>query len=167
MAQTKFFLHVFAIGKNTTNLYHKYQDFSTGAWTEWILRAAAFNGTWDSDPAAGVNLDGRVEVFIRYSTNLDLWRIYQLDPLDATQWSVAEEASCVDMDGCAVKKGPYWNTQPVFPTSDVQVLNDPADGRLQVFYRGFDGALYKVAQTVISNSTAPYGPPQRFDSIFE
>jgi hypothetical protein len=43
---------------------------------------------------------------------------------------------------CAYPAPNYWNTQPIFPTSDITVLNSPKDGRIQLFFRGFEGHMY-------------------------
>eukprot|EP00455_Lapot_gusevi_P023491 TRINITY_DN243_c0_g3_i1.p1 TRINITY_DN243_c0_g3~~TRINITY_DN243_c0_g3_i1.p1 ORF type:complete len:200 (+),score=70.04 TRINITY_DN243_c0_g3_i1:54-653(+) len=165
IAQNAFNLHLFARGKDGI-LYHRYQDYKSGNWSDWLVRAVATNGTWDADPAVGVNQDGRIEVFIRYSENLDMWHFQQIDPTNPEQWTPAIESSCVDMAGCAHKHGPYWNTQPVFPTSDATVSLSPFDGRMQLFYRGFDGALYVTSQKVAGDPTS-YSPPTRYDVIVE
>jgi len=157
-------IHVFALGKDG-GLWHKYQAVNE-SWTDWILRAKADDGVWDSDPACGVNKgDNTVEVFIRYSRNLDLWQMYQLDARDPTQWSVARESSCVDLPCNNTGSKTFWNTQPIFPTSDISVVSDSSSGQMSLFYRGFDGGLYVVKK---KESTAhSYWPPSRFDVIIE
>jgi len=157
-------LHVFALGKDG-GLWHKYQVVN-GSWTDWILRAEAIDGVWDSDPSCGVNKDDNtVEVFIRYSRNLDLWQIYQLDARDPTQWSIARESSCVDLPCNNTSHLTFWNTQPIFPTSDISVVSDSSTGQLSLFYRGFDGGLYVVKKK--DSQTHSYWPPSRFDVILE
>jgi len=166
-ALTKQYMHVFALGQDG-NLYHKYMDtsLSTEKWTDWILRAVAVNGTWNSDPCVGVNADGSIEVFIRYSTNLDLWQIYQADPADPNNWSVPREAACPTPPNCQQPLTTwYWNIQPSFPTSNCQIVPDLTDGRLQVFIRGFDGGYYVFRQTAVNSHQ--YVPPHRFDTIME
>jgi len=157
-------LHIFALGKDG-GLWHKYQAVNE-SWTDWILRAQAVDGIWDSDPSCGVNTaDDTVEVFIRYSRNLDLWQIYQLDARDPTQWSIARESSCVDLPCNNTSGKSFWNTQPIFPTSDISIVNDPLTGQISLFYRGFDGGLYVVKK---KDSVAhTYWPPSRFDVIIE
>jgi len=157
-------LHVFALGKDG-GLWHKYQEVNE-SWTDWILRAQAIDGVWDSDPACGVNKDDNtVEVFIRYSRNLDLWQLYQLDAKDPTQWSIARESSCVDLPCNNTSHLTFWNTQPIFPTSDISMVSDSTTGQLSLFYRGFDGGLYVVKKK--DNTAHSYWPPSRFDVILE
>jgi len=167
IAVTAHYTHVFALGKEGA-LWHQYKTTGSADWTKWILRAKAVNGTWDSDPAVGVNSNGVVEVFIRYSTNLDVWQMYQTDPTNPEAWTEMREASCVDMAGCSsVPPGTkYWNSQPVFPTSDLTIVNSPIDGGLQLYYRGFDGALYMVQQGVPGVSDG-YTAPVQFQTIIE
>merc|ERR1711964_45507 len=114
----------------------------------------------DGDPEVAVNKDGRLELFARFHDNLDLWQMYQQNPKDPTDWSVPRESSCVDQNQTTSKwyclqpkSTQYWNTQPVFPTSDVNLLVSPVDGRLQLFYRGFDGRMYMSQQANTGNST--------------
>eukprot|EP00386_Alphamonas_edax_P005513 GDKI01017824.1.p2 GENE.GDKI01017824.1~~GDKI01017824.1.p2 ORF type:complete len:223 (-),score=74.47 GDKI01017824.1:19-687(-) len=158
---------------------------------------------FDADPAVGVNDDGRVEVFARYTTNLDVWQTYQLDPLDPTRWSNPRESGCIFVDPPAGPDGRksgggsggfiprdktkvgeekgedgtgvpdvfpecdsalYWNGQPVFPTSDLTVVQHPATRKLRMFFRGFTGQLYFLEQFESGNSTK-YSPPVMLDAI--
>lgn len=147
---------------------------------------------FDGDPAVGVNPDGRVEVFARYTTNLDVWQTYQLDPLDPSRWSNPRESGCIFQDPSEAAKDPngfipskptreeentsvpdafpecdsalYWNGQPVFPTSDLTVVPHPVTQRLRMFFRGFTGQLYFLEQMEANNSTK-YGPPVILDAI--
>jgi len=163
IANTQTAIHVFALGLDG-QLWHKFQMTNpAGPWTDWLLRATAPNGTWDSDPAVGVNTDDSIEIFIRESTNLDLWQIYQTDPTDPTAWAHPRECSCVDMGNCK-HPSEYWNTQPAFPTSDITILNDRNDGSIQLYYRGFDGALFVIGQ---HPGTHNYYPPKQFHTIIE
>jgi hypothetical protein len=166
-AQTKRFIHVFAIGEDRS-LYHKYvdlqQDPDMQQWSAWVQRSVAVNGTWEGDPCVGVNADGTVEVFIRYSSGLDLWQLYQKDANDPNSWSDARDCTCQSVPNCPQPWNDYyWNTQPVFPTSDCQVVPDPADGRLQVYIRGFTGEYYRVRQTAINSHN--YLPPESFGEL--
>jgi len=166
VAQTTSFIHVFALGADGA-LYHKYQPQGQqppANWTDWIMRSRAPGGIWDADPACGVDADGVTEVYIRYSTNLDLWQLYNTDVDDPNAWSTPRESACVSLPCNDTNPKDYWNTQPVFPTSDITLLNDPSDGHLDMFYRGFDGALYVCNQ---KPGTHQYTTPRRFDSIFE
>jgi len=92
---------------------------------------------------------------------LDLWQIYQLSADDAEGWSAMRECTCPTAPSCPPDWDTYfWNTQPVFPTSDCQVVPDPADGRLQVYIRGFTGEYYRVKQRAPSDHN--YLPPENF-----
>jgi len=114
---------------------------------------------WDSDPGAATNPDGSIEVFVRSEANLDLWQFYLKTPSDPNSWAAPRESSCISTGaGC-------WNTQPVFPTSDTQLLRS-SDGKLQIYYRGFDGNLYYVQQSKAGDGTA-YDPPVFLDVIVE
>jgi len=167
-AHTKYFVQVFALGKDG-QLWHRYLDLHlpSANWTDWIMHPRTnATLTFDADPAVGVNPDGTVEVFIRDKNNLDLWQIFQTDPTNADNWSVWRECSCVNYPGCFEPKNVYyWNTQPAFPTSDPTIVPDPVDGRLQLFYRGFDGGYYVSRQQQPGNHD--YLPPTRFDITLE
>jgi hypothetical protein len=165
VAHTRYAIQAFALGKDN-KLWHRYLKNGTEEWSQWTLRPSPPGGDFDGDPVVGVNKDGSIEVFIRYATYLDLWQFYQTDPADPEAFSVAREPSCIDSPQiCANSTLTYWNTQPVFPTSDMSVSVDPFDGRLQVFYRGFDGALYRTAQ-VVPGDPRHYSPPERYDVIY-
>lgn len=115
---------------------------------------------FDSDPAIGVNPDGTLELFVRFKTNLDMWKFDLKNATDPMSWSTPRETSCVDQDQntalwyCIGEKvgtfgnpaSHYWVGQPVFPTSNPTVINDPVDGRIVVYFRGFEGRLYEVHQ---------------------
>jgi len=166
-AHTKRFIHAFATGADLS-LYHKYVDLQASPdatkWTDWIVRSTAVNGTWEGDPCVGVNADGTVEVFIRYSTGLDLWQLYQTDPEDPNSFTDARECTCPTAPNCPQPWDDYfWNTQPVFPTSDCQVVTDPSDGRLQIYVRGFTGEYYRVRQR--SPGDHHYLPPENFGQL--
>jgi hypothetical protein len=53
---------------------------------------------FDADPTIGRNSDGRLEIFIRFHNNLDLWQMYMTDPMDPESWTTPREPSCVDQD---------------------------------------------------------------------
>jgi len=168
IAQQDDYMHVFALGADGA-LYHKYQMLNqnpTANWTAWILRAKApMQSTWDADPAVGLASDGSLEVFIRQTVDLDLWQMYQTDPLNPEAWSAPRECTCLTLPCNDTNPDHYWNSQPVFPTSDVTILNSGEDGAMRLFYRGFDGAIYVSDQK--PGELHKYLPPKRFDTIFE
>jgi len=167
IAEQSKFLHVFALGSDGA-LYHKYQPLGGNPpanWTQWILRAKAPGGSkWDADPAVAVAPDGSLEVFIRQLANLDLWQMYQTDASDPNAWSVPRECSCIVMPCNDTNPNDFWNTSPVFPTSDVTITTGP-DGWNRLFYRGFDGALYVV--DAVQDKTHHYNPPVGFNTVLE
>jgi hypothetical protein len=121
--------------------------------------AFSFFVAFRRDPAAATNPDGTIEVFARTALNLDLWQFVLQNPSDPDSWSIPTECACL------APPAPCWNTQPVFPTSDV-TLNRAADGRLELYYRGFDGFLYVVRQ-VDPGSAKKYHPPTSVGVIVE
>ena len=64
----------------------------------------------------------------------------------------------------------WWNTQAVFPTSDISVskVKDPKTGvgRIKAFFRGFDGQMYSVQQEIAGNSTK-YTAPDGYGTLLE
>merc|ERR1719506_1610742 len=63
----------------------------------------------------------------------------------------------------------WWNSQAIFPTSDGTFVSEAtSDGpnRLRLFYRGFDGLMYSVAQVIPGNSTK-YGAPESWGTLLE
>ena len=82
-----------------------------------------------SDPAAGHDQDGRLEVFARGTDNA-LWHIWQTAP-SAGPWS-------------------GWASLGGVITSSPTVSND-ANGSLQAFARGTDDALWHIRQTAPNN----------------
>jgi hypothetical protein len=166
ISQTKYGQHLVALGKDA-QLYHLY-TFKNGSWSDWhqlSMYCPSRNDStrlceFDSDPAVGVNVDGRLEVFARFKTNLDLWKFDLQNASDPHSWSLPRETSCVDQDQNTAlwyclgekvgqfgnPKEHYWVGQPIFPTSNPTVVSDPVDGRLRVYFRGFEGHLYEVHQ---------------------
>jgi hypothetical protein len=190
MAWTKAGKQLVALGADA-QLWHLYER--GGNWSDWapltsVCPSKNESGRkfrFDGDPAVGVNADGRLEVFVRFVDNLDVWQMYQLDPEDPTRWSAPRESSCVDQDqttglwyclGFEPSAVPppgldastaYWVGTPVFPTSDLTVVNDPHNGALVVFLRGFTGELFSIRQRVPGNSTFYTSPVTEGNAIIE
>jgi len=159
VAYNKYYFHTAAFG-NDSNLWTKYRAVNGTDWSDWImLPAPTCGGLWNSDPVMGVDPDGTIELFIRSALNLDLWQFYLTDPTNPTSWSAPREAACI------APPAPCWNTQDVFPTSDVSLVYGP-DRRIQLYYRGFDGFLYLVEQSEAGNP-ALYEPPVSMGVILE
>ena len=111
MAHTVHGQQLVALGADA-QLWHLY-TLPNGSWSAWhplTNSCPSFNNTqrpcvFDSDPAIGVNADGRLEVFVRFHDNLDMWQIYQTDAKDPSAWSTPRESSCVDQDQNTAK---WW-----------------------------------------------------------
>jgi len=168
VAEQPFFLHVFALGVDGV-LYHKYQPLHQNPaanWTNWIPRAKApMASSWDADPAVTLAADGSLEVFIRQLADLDLWQIYQTDPKDPNAWSNPRECSCMTMPCNDTNPKDFWNSSPVFPTSDISILHTGPNHSPRLFYRGFDGGLYVI--DAIPGQLHQYSPPQGFETVIE
>jgi hypothetical protein len=67
----------FARGSDN-QIYHKFQvDVAADAWTNWAkIPTPNPNNSLAADPAVGVNLDGTIDLFIRYTTDLDLFQVF-------------------------------------------------------------------------------------------
>jgi hypothetical protein len=188
IAHTKFGQHVIALGKDS-QLWQLY-TLPNGSWSTWqqlSLYCPSKNEStrmceFDSDPAVGVNTDGRLEVFARFKENLDLWKFDQKNASDPTSWSTPRETSCVDQDQntaiwyCIGEQNNmygnptdhYWVGQPIFPTSNPTIINDPVDGRLVVYFRGFEGLLYESHQLKIGSGVSYSSPvPVAVNRIIE
>jgi hypothetical protein len=150
---------------------------------------------YDSDPAIGQNADGRLEIFVRSHISLDIWHYYQVNASDPWTWVGPREPACLcNFPPCTDTKPPqnkcgnnaqcgndgydcsapgfdnsgakWWNTQAVFPTSDLTVSRANKEGKLRVFYRGFDGLMYSVEQEIAGNSTK-YAAPEGWGTLLE
>lgn len=181
-------LHVFALGANQS-LFHKFQTspvdnslpMPSANMSKWHCLTPNVSMTFDTDPAAGINSNGQIELFSRFTGFIDLWQIYQEDPKDPLSWSKPREGCCmcaaVSPDDCPwcinCKKGDpcdanYFSDHAPFPTSAATVIMRPIDKKLEVQYRGFDGRMYSLVQVEAGNpfkyEPGPiYGP----DSVFE
>lgn len=201
-------LHVFARGANSS-LFHKFQ---TGVYTDVTGTTANMsewhcltpNPGWTSagrkplifweDPVAEINNDGRAEIFIRLTGDLDLWQIYQTDAKDPLAWTEPRPPACLCNFPPCVDKGQtkcgvvsqcdntgldcdkedpnqYWLQGSAFPTANMNMLKDPSDGRLTVYFRNFDGQIYTNSQMEPGNSTLYTSGiknlPWHYDSTFE
>lgn len=119
-------LELFAVGQ-TGLLYHNYQNTS-GGWSGWLaLGGWQFAG--NAIPAVGRNPDGRLEVFI-VGTDGGLDHIWQQTAGNSSSWS-----------GWAGFGG--WT----FSQTACVVANNNANGRLEIFLIGLDGALDHIWDT--------------------
>jgi hypothetical protein len=167
------FLQIVGLGVDG-QLWHAFQR-ADGAWEDWSRLTTACPSAleparpcrFDGDPAIARNRDGRLEVFARFAENLDVWQMHQTDAADPSSWSRPREGSCVDQDqttavwSCLAPGTPdkqslndYWIIDsPVFSTSDLTVIAHPEDGRIILFFRNFEGHMYRVEQRSAGNST--------------
>lgn len=188
--------YVVALGKDG-QIWQNYEqpktdptlDFTWSGWLPLTQYCPSANETerlclFDSDPVLARNADGRLELFARFHGNLDLWQMYMTDSMDPTSWTVPREPSCVDQDQktgvwwclcptggfknmCTYPSKSYWNNQPVFPTSDLSVVLNTTDNRLQLYFRGFAGHFWMVQQSSGGNSNFYLPPTKVGTAIFE
>mmetsp|Transcript_13939 Transcript_13939/g.24918 ORF Transcript_13939/g.24918 Transcript_13939/m.24918 type:complete len:245 (+) Transcript_13939:163-897(+) len=176
-------LQIVALGRDG-QVWHVYQN-STEHWSDWMRLTDVCPSAldrerkciFDGDPAIGRNEDGRLEVFMRFRDNLDLWQIYQTDVNDPSKWSMPREGSCVDQNqttavwSCLGEGFPdkqstehyFIIDSPAFTTSNLVVLPHPKSGKIQVFFRNFEGHMYKLEQVEAGDSTK-YSSPQLMTS---
>jgi hypothetical protein len=122
-------LEVF-IGGTDNALWHNRQTSPGGGWSGW----RSLRGVLTSNPAVSANADGHLQIFVRGTDNA-LWRNSQTSPNG-------------DWSGWRPLRGLFLGDSTV----DVKFLGDPtvdvnADGRLEVFVRGANGALWHNWQT--------------------
>jgi len=150
--------------------------------------------TYDSDPIVGQNDDGRLEVFLRSHISLDFWHYYQVSATDPYTWVGPREPACLcnfppckgqnkcgnnancgnDGYDCTApgfenSGAKWWNSQAIFPTSDGTFVNEKqtnGPSKLKLYFRGFDGLMYSVGQSIAGNSTK-YDPPESYGTLLE
>jgi GH25 family lysozyme M1 (1,4-beta-N-acetylmuramidase) len=122
-------LEQFAIGK-TGQLYTDYQ--TSGGWSGWQAMGTSGN-TWAQNalPAVGVNSDGRLEVFI-VGTDGSVNHNYQ---------KVAGSSASTNWSGFSILSSSHVNQTVKL------AVGSWANGKLDVFVVGTDGALYHNNQT--------------------
>src|SRR6266581_2251919 len=123
-------LEVFTIGFDGT-LWHIWQTIAGKSWSTWNPLNKPLNTNVLVMPVVGKNADGRLEAFIIASDGA-LWHIWQTSP----------------------GQGPWSNWfssgQPAASIANAQYppsMAQNADGRLEAFTVGADGALWHVWQT--------------------
>src|SRR6266566_2719587 len=120
-------LEVFTIGSDGT-LWHIWQTIAGKSWSNWNPLNKPLNTNVLVMPGVGKNADGRLEVFT-VGTDGALWHIYQVAPNGT--WS-------------------SWTPQgkpPNLNAVNAPIVAQNADGRLEAFTVGADGALWHVWQT--------------------
>ncbi len=144
-------LEVFTIGSDGT-LWHIWQTIAGKSWSNWNPLNKPLNTNALVMPGVGKNADGRLEVFTIASDGA-LWHIWQASP----------------------GQGPWSNWfssgQPVTSLANAQFppsMAQNADGRLEAFTVGTDGALwhiYQVAPNGTWSSWTPRGKPPNLTAI--
>eukprot|EP00931_Biecheleriopsis_adriatica_P093999 TRINITY_DN67700_c0_g1_i1.p1 TRINITY_DN67700_c0_g1~~TRINITY_DN67700_c0_g1_i1.p1 ORF type:complete len:274 (+),score=33.74 TRINITY_DN67700_c0_g1_i1:86-823(+) len=165
--------HVFALGLNGS-IFHKFQtgperNETAGPMvpmSDWHVLTPNASLVFANDPAVAANADGHLELIVAYQTDsLDLWQMYQTDVKDPLAWSVPRGPACACEDPdpskcpwcqdcesrpeCSAK---YWCTGFPFTTSDLKMELDPSDKKLKLYYRSFDGFMYRMSQRSPSDS---------------
>jgi hypothetical protein len=144
-------LEVFCVGQNNagddTALWHLWQTAPSNGWSEWSSfdnPPPGFGGVqgtsrlWDS-PVVAANADGRLEVF---GVGVDLQAVYQGGAL-WHQWQTAPSNGWSDWSSFGIPSG--------VNLLGTMAVAASADGRLEFFAPGVDGALYHLWQTAPSN----------------
>ena len=197
--QQHYGLHVFATGANGS-LFHMWQtsnvsDTGEASMSKWacltpdpVYASAGFvPPVWWWDPAAVVNTDGHIDVFIRLLADKNLWQLYQKDPTDPqsftaprSPWCLCNFPPCQNQTKCGLaaqcdNKGVdcstadtsvYWNDHAPFPTSNMNALLDSVTGTVKVIFRGFNGEMYEQHQLIPGNSSK-YKGGVVYTGIFE
>ena len=144
-------LEVFTIGSDGT-LWHIWQTIAGKSWSNWNPLNKPLNTNVLVMPGVGKNADGRLEVFTIASDGA-LWHIWQTSP-GQEPWS--------NWFSSGQPAASIANAQ--FPPSIAQ----NADGRLEAFTVGTDGALwhiYQVAPNGTWSSWTPLGKPPNLNAI--
>jgi hypothetical protein len=125
-------LEVFALGSDNV-VYHIWQTCAGCLWSGWtrIDNAHPSNLTFVGRPVVGMNQDGRLEVFARGADNA-VYHIWQCPKGSGCDWSA-------------------WTRIDSAHLSSLSFAGNPAiavnqDGRLEVFARGSDNALWHIWQ---------------------
>jgi len=141
---------------------------------------------YDNNPVIAVQpKDGTLVVFVRQMDDLDIHEMHLADPKNPESWTPMRAPTCLCNFPPCVDKGQtkcgteancdnkgvdcsdhehrpsspkYWASQPCFPTSELSLLADQ-EGKLNLFFRGFDGNLYMTRQGTAGDAMGKYEPP--------
>lgn len=159
-------IHVFALGKNGS-LWHKFQtgppDLNVSIpftpMSPWHCLTPNASLTWSNEPAAAVNRDGHIEIFVGLgNSSTQLWQMYQSDPKDPLSWSAPrapacscgpEATECPQCKDCSTRPDcmkNYWIGSEVITTSDAELRLDQQDQKLKLYFRNSDGHMYELSQ---------------------
>jgi hypothetical protein len=128
-------LELFAFGSDQ-QLYHIWQVVPNGAFGGWASLGAPAPGVSSGDPRVVSNADGRVEVFV-LANDQKLWHIYHTGAKNSLSYSAWSSWEYLGGPAAAIANGAPF-------------VGNNADGRIEVFTTGTDGAIYHIYQTVPS-----------------
>jgi hypothetical protein len=144
-------LEVFTIGFDGT-LWHIWQTIPDKSWSNWDPLNKPPNTNVLTMPGVGKNADGRLEVFT-IGSDRALWHIWQISP----------------------GQGPWSNWfssgQPTASIANTQFppfIAQDADGRLEAFTIGTDGALWHIYQLALNGTWSnwtPRGKPPNLNAV--
>jgi hypothetical protein len=143
-------LEVFSIDTNGA-LWHIWQTSPNGTWSSWVSLGTPTNVQFVPTPGVNQNADGRLEVFIPGSDGA-LWHIWQITA--GGSWHNSWFSS----------GQPSTTVGIFFPAGVIQ----NADGRLEVFALGRDGALWHIWQTSPNgnwNTWTSFGTPSNVNFV--
>lgn len=165
--------HVFALGLNGS-VWHKFQtgpevdgNLPHIPMSPWHCLTPNSSLIFGNDPAAAINEDGHIELFVAYKADsYDLWQMYQTDARNPLAWTKPRGPTCMCADpdpakcpwcvDCAQReecmKNYWFPGAPPFTTSDMEVLLNPEDEKLRLYYRNFDGHMYYLQQEAPNKS---------------
>jgi len=135
---------------------------------------------YDNNPAMAMQpTNGTLIMFARQMDDLVPHEFHLNDPKDPDSWTAARGPSCLcnfppcpehkqtqcgvvsrcdnlgvncDDPAHARTSNSYYFVGPIFPTSELVLRNDPENKKLNLYWRGFDGGLYKTTQTTAGDA---------------
>lgn len=152
-------------------------------------------GGYDNNPVmAWQPTNGTLIAFFRHIDDLVPHEVHLTDPKDPDSWSNIRGPVCLcnfppcksekrnqtqcgvvsecdnlgkncDLPENKADSRNYYEFGPIFPTSELQLLPDPATGKLTMFFRGFDGNMYSTSQTVAGDAAGKWGGKDRHSFI--
>ncbi|MFN2466195.1 MAG: hypothetical protein ABR598_08035 [Candidatus Dormibacteria bacterium] len=120
-------LEAVALGQNG-DIWHAWEASVNGTWTQWYDLGAPSSGTFASDPAIGINPDGRLEVFVTGSDS-SVYHAWQTTP--GGGWSR------------------FYSLGGFVKNHGIAAIATNTDGRLELFAVGGDGAVWHAWQTSV------------------
>jgi hypothetical protein len=162
----------------------------TPDFTKVPCSSAPYCGGYDNFPQMIAQKDGTLVVFTRQMDDLVPHEMHLTNPKDPDSWSPMRGPTCLcnfppcaGQDKCGVlescdNKGvdcdkhphtspEFWHTDgPVFPTSELSMVMDE-ENKINMFFRGFDGAYYRTKQVTAGDAAGKYGATDMFQVEIE